>query len=42
MLVVGGFQEAYQSTFPKICTDSEGHVAIICPYIMNIPTALWG
>ena len=42
MLVVGGFQEPYQSTFPKICTDSEGHVAIICPYVMNTPPTLWG
>ena len=41
MLGVGGFQEAYQNAFPKICTDSEGHVAIICPYVMNTPT-LWG
>ena len=32
MLVVGGFQESYQSTFPKICTDSEQHVAVICPH----------
>lgn len=42
MLGVGGFQEAYQNAFPKICTDSEGHVAIICPYVMNTPPTLWG
>ena len=42
MLGFGGFQEAYQSTFPKICTDPEGHVAIIRPYVMNTPPTLWG
>ena len=42
MLGFGGFQEAYQSTFPTICTDPEGHVAIIRPYVMNTPPTLWG
>ena len=42
MLGIGGFQEDYQSTFPKICTDPEGHVVINHPYVMNILTTLWG
>ena len=42
MIGVGGFQEGYQSTFSKICTDPEGHVAINHPYVMNILTTLWG
>ena len=42
MLGVGEVQAAYHSIFPKMCKDQEGHVAIICPYVMNIPTALCG
>ena len=42
MIGVGGFQEGYQSTFSKICTDPEGDVAINHPYVMNILTTLWG
>ena len=39
---VGEVQAAYHSIFPKMCKDQEGHVAVICPYVMNIPTALCG